>query len=895
MQKRVILLYVLLLLSDYSWSQIDVASMKDSVISKIIEQILLFPQEKLYLQVDKPFYLSGEKVWFRAWLVDAVLHKSVLNQYVYVELINPLDSVVSRVKIRQSQGVLSGFIPLNESLPEGDYTLCAYTESMLNLGADYFFKKNIRIGSPVSATEQPDVKFKYDTGDKLTAEVSFKDVRTQRKITPDGLKIRINKQPVREVKAKVKNDTVAYFKFVLPEKSIHRVFYVENKKCGKFISIPYPQDDYDVSFFPEGGYLLEGVSCAVAFKALNSSGLPVKVTGSIVDSLGNEYAQLETAHDGMGVFSLVSKEGINYYAVCKNEQGKEKQFILPAAKKGMYSLKTETNQNKLYVSVLQSYDVKEQGELFLLLHTRGIVHYASTWDNNYNSISFDSKKFPSGVMQIILFDGNMNPLSERLVFGCNNDQAQVEFNTDLQNYKPRQLVNSKVKITNNKGMPQEGTFSLSITDDNDTKPDSAANILTTLLLTSELKGYINNPGFYFQENNQEAQHALDLLMMTNGWRRYNIPKVVNGKFKNPEFPVKHGMEITGKVRTLLMGKPVVKGQVAILSWEAGFYEETETDGDGRFIFNDFEYPDSSIFIVQALNKKGSKEVELFVDANTFPHVSRVPLLIQTEIEKRKEEEQLSKYIEKADTKYTIENGMRTIYIDDVIIRGKAPEKKEYRYSFYMPGVGSSSTILTEEQLEFSQFISVSDILNYIPFISTVEVDGQKKVLIERMKYRIDRETPNYAALILDDMIIFDYDIDNVVDPSNIERIAVLKGSQATILGGDGAGGAVVITTKKGFSAKNKSPIYNIKKVTPLGFQKPAEFYSPRYETSQQRNNGQPDLRTTIYWNPNVKILSLGEAIFDFYTADASTTYTVVIEGVTSDGIIIHSIRKISRK
>ena len=192
--------------------------------------------------------------------------------------------------------------------------------------------------------------------------------------------------------------------------------------------------------WPEGGYLLDGAECVVAFKALNSEGLPDKVKGRIVDSAGNEYAQLDTQHEGMGLFSFVSKEGIDYFAICKDEHGKEKRFSLPPARKGTYSLQVETNQNKLIVSVLQSSDIKQKGQLFLLLHTRGIVHYASPWDQNYSSISFDTKTFPSGVMQIILLDGTMNPLSERLVFCRNNDQARVKFATDRQNY-----IDSKVQ------------------------------------------------------------------------------------------------------------------------------------------------------------------------------------------------------------------------------------------------------------------------------------------------------------------------------------------------------------------------------------------------------------------------------------------------------------------
>ncbi len=893
MKKSIFFLSLSLLLSQYSHCQVNVTQAKDSVLSNIVEQIVIFPQEKLYLQTDKPLYISGETVWFRAWLVDAVLHKPLANKYVYVELINPLDSVVNRLKIRQDQGAFSGYIPLDENLPEGDYTLCGYTDYMQNLGEDFFFRKYIRIISPLSASIKSEAEFIFDRDDRLTAEVSFSDIITRKKIKYDQLKIRVNDQPASEVKTG--NDTMVHFSFRLPAETTPRVLTVETVKGTRLFPIPYPTDDFEVTFYPEGGYMLQGVPCTVAFKALNSRGLPENVTVKIVNGNGFEYGQVKTTHDGMGLFSIVAKEGEKYYAICTDEQGHEKRFELPEAASDMYSISTETVKNNLYVSVLKSTDIQEECPLFLLLHTRGIVLYAAPWDPDYSSIMFDTDKFPSGVMQIILFDCNMNPLSERLVFCLNNDQAHVELNTDLQNYKSRQKVNAGVKITDINGIPREGTFSVSVTDDNDIKPDSSASILTNLLLTSDLKGYINNPAYYFRENNPEAAEALDLLMLTNGWRRYNIPDAVNGKFTTPVYPERYGMEIKGRTRSMVRGKPVAEGLVAIFSWEAGYYDETATDLNGRFAFNGIEFPDSSSFILQALDKKGSKGIELLIEPDKFPRVSALPPLVVPEFENRPEEKHLSSYVSKADTKYTIENGMRTIYIEEVVITGKAPGEKDYRFSYYMPK--NSPEIMTSEEIEAYQPSNVSDLLKYIPHVDLVTDEfGQRKVILGRMSYRLPGgPSYNYAALIIDDLIIQDYDIDNIIDPSNIERIGVLKGAQATLLGGDGAGGAIVITTKTGYQTYDNAPKYNIRKITPLGYQKPDLFYSPRYDTPELRENRQADLRTTIYWNPNVTVSSSGEAMFDFYTADSPTTYSVVIEGVTSDGTCIHGSGKISRR
>lgn len=885
-RKSTFLPVLFLLFSEPGWTQINPLPTKDSVVRNIVEQVLRFPQEKIYIQTDKTVYLCGEEIWFSAYVVDAVLHKPLKDQYVIAELINPADSVISRIKIRQTDGVYSGHFPLSERVPRGTYTLCAYTENMLNTGGESIFKKSIRIESPLSATMTSDVSFRFGTGDRITAEVTFRDIRAQRKTKPEELKMRINDQPLTEVQTG--SDTVSYFNFRLPEQSRKRVLYLETGNHSEFVTVPFPANDYDVSFYPEGGYLMTGVRSKVAFKVLNSNGLPENITGKVFDNAGRECAQVSALHDGMGLFYLLPEEGLTYHAICRNEDGMEKRFELPAARNGIYSLQVETEGNELFVSVIKSPDISDQSELFLVMHTRGMIHYAKSWDNNYESIAFNSDLFPSGVMQIILFDDKLHPLSERMVFCLNDDQAHTEMITDRQDYDSRDNVHAGLKVTDSKGNPLSGKLSVSVTDDNDVRPDTVSTIMSALLLTSDLKGNINDPGYYFRESNPEVRQALDLLMLTNGWRRYDIPEVIRGNYTSPASPVTGGMEISGRAKRLLSDKPVVNGKVTIFSWDAGYFDETLTDSAGTFVFNKIEFPDSTEFIVQALNEKGKDYIELLVDEDRFAQASGLPQRVSHERAQAKESIQMAGYVARADVKYTLENGMRTIDIEEVVIMGQAPEKKSYNFSYYMPKGSSSATLLTSEQIEELHPAVVSDIFIHIPF-TRIE---NGKVVIERMSYGLNGT--NYAVLIIDDIIIHEYDID-ALDPTNIERIGILKGTASSILGGYGSGGAVVITTKKGHFEFKETPKYNIKKVSPLGYQEPAEFYSPRYDTPELRNNGQPDLRTTIYWNPNVTVSDAGEASFDFYTADASTTYTAVVEGVASDGSVVRNIKKIVRK
>lgn len=887
MHKTVIFLLSLYLISAATAGQAGKFADRDSLIAGIIEQIVLFPQEKIHLQTDKPVYIAGETIWFRAHVADAVLHTPLIRQYVYVELINPLDSVVERAKIRPTDGAFSGYIELDQALPEGDYTLCAYTENMLNPGADYFFRKKIRVVGPLSATVNAKVSFRFEKSDRITAEVIFEDIRSRKRVIPEKLSMRINNQPLSAVRTD--GDTVSRFAFRLPADSERRILSLETSKSRAFIPVPYPHGDYEVSFFPEGGNMPAGTACAIVFKALTSGGLPEKITGEIRDSAGNVYALLETVHDGMGKFYLAADESLKYYAVCINDKGLEKRFELPPARRGVYSLETESAGDTLFFSVLHSTDISGLQGLSFVLHTRGIVHYAEQWDSNYNTVSFDRRDFPSGILQAILFDAEMNPLSERLVFCNGHDQAKAVFATDRQNYEKRQQVNANLQIRGPDGLPRGGDFSVSVTDDNDIKQDTSVSILTSLLLTSDIKGYIHNPGFYFDERNPLAEYALDLLMMTNGWRRYNFSEAVAGQFRKPVFPPKLGMEISGSVRTLIMGKPVEKATVAAFSWETGYFDETLTDSYGRYAFRGIEFPDSTRFVIQALNKAGKPGVELTIDNDLFPRVEKLPFTLMPDIEVVKDVEQISKYVTKADTKYTMENGMRTIYIEEVIINAKAPEKKDYSFSYYMPKASQpSNNVIDFNQIEEIHPALTSELIYHIPF-TRVE---NGKVIIERMKYGLNGTL--YAVLIIDDMIIHDYDID-MIDPYSIERIAVLKGNQATLLGGAGAGGAIVITTRKGASVYKEIPKFNIRTTTPQGYQAPAEFYSPRYDIQEKRESGPPDLRTTIYWNPNVTVSTDGDAAFDFYTADAPAEYTVLIEGITSDGLIIHSRNIISRR
>ena len=162
-------------------------SIPDSLAFLFNTQLTIFPQEKIYVHTDKSHYLSGETIWFRAYLADAITHAPAsVSRYVYVELINPLDSVVTRVKIRPDEEAYYGHLLIPQEAPRGYYTLRAYTAFMTNQEENYFYTKTLQIGNPkMSTADAPDGDFDvsfYPEGGSLLlgapSKVAFKALKS---------------------------------------------------------------------------------------------------------------------------------------------------------------------------------------------------------------------------------------------------------------------------------------------------------------------------------------------------------------------------------------------------------------------------------------------------------------------------------------------------------------------------------------------------------------------------------------------------------------------------------------------------------------------------------------------------------------------------------------------
>ncbi len=455
------------------------------------------------------------------------------------------------------------------------------------------------------------------------------------------------------------------------------------------------------------------------------------------------------------------------------------------------------------------------------------------WDNTKPFMFLPKEQLPSGVIQFLLIDSDKNPISERLVFNISEtDTTKVDFFTNKSNYGQREQVKGSIKLSNYENNPVMASFSVSVTDDKDIKPDTCVNILSTLLLTSEVKGYIESPVYYFSDMNVDKAGKLDLLMMTQGWSRYDVEKVLKGDFERPKNYLELGQYISGSVKGgLFMNKKSGGYPVTLISSKGGVFNQTLTDEEGKFHFLGFEAPDSTSFIIQGLTKKGGDRVELLIDNETFPQSKFTLPHTYTD------SPSFEKYMEKADQNFIVTNGMRMIYLKDIEIIGKKNSLSERGKSTFSSGMNPRVSYKDFEKYH------PNDIFQVLRNFGGVVVTGDKVSI-----------RGGGDPLVLVDDIQYEAEFLSSIPIQDVDEVEVIKDGTAAIFGMRGANGVIMITTKRGEITSARDIKFNIKYITPLGYQVTKEFYSPRYETEDKKSNPNPDLRTTIHWLLLLKLI-----------------------------------------
>jgi hypothetical protein len=906
------------------------------------------PSEKLYLQFDKPYYAVGDTLWFKAYLFNAAyLTASDKSGLMYIDIANDSNKVIKQYKLPVHAGLSWGNISLDEKeFTTGTYTLRAYTNWMRNFGDDYFYYKTFYISSAnennllINQQVSTSVVNGSNTAD---VKLQFSDIN-KKPIRIEPLNLQVISEGKRLYKQKLPTDIsgIVDVNFAIPQKASNITIVAESEKKDRKAVIPVALNRYenvDTQFLPESGNLVAGLPAHIGFKAIGEDGKGIDISGIITDHAQQQVAAFKSLHNGMGSFDLTAKDGEVYTAKVTLPNGAIKEYPLPVVKitGTVLQVKNTMESDSLGISVATTNDIVQSNESYFLIgKARGIFCYAAIvnfHESNLVKIKIAKSLFPSGLAHFTLMTEKYQPLNERLVFIDHHDNLNIHLETSKPAYGVRDSIALHIKVTDNNGKPITGSFSLAVTDDAQVKTDSLSseNIITHLLLTSDLKGYLEEPGYYLSSITKDKWQALDNLLLTQGWVGYNWQQVLNSPAIT--YQPEHELEVMGNVLNAF-NKPVKGTNVILLSKSPALVMDTVTDNNGRFIFHHFPKVDTPQFVLKAVNKNGkSFNVGITVDEVKPP-----------EFIKSFSPVEMPWYVNSDSIllNYAKSNALTKLQqyfpnSDHVLKEVKILSKKIIKGSQNLNGPGNADLVLDEKDLEAANkkswlqlleenikgfkvgeikkdWFFLQDIKNPITIDKGMVVSREHEwyfINDKPVKFYIDgisvtdmfptstSEVLNYSSAFLN-MTSF-LKAHKVEDIKGVElnfsdkysliytsTYIPLDSKQPPINPNDAS--FIEITTRSGHGPQmDNTPGMFLYK--PLAISYPKQFYKPKY-TLNDTSKHIPDLRSTIDWEPNVITDANGEAKVSFFTADKPSTYTVIIEGSDMNGNLGYKREKI---
>uniref|UniRef100_UPI0040293954 TonB-dependent receptor plug domain-containing protein n=1 Tax=Bacteroides thetaiotaomicron TaxID=818 RepID=UPI0040293954 len=858
------------------FSSLSAQTMQDTIIANfsLMERI---PKEKLYLHLDKPFYGAGEKIWFKGYLVNAITHQdNAQSNFIITELINRSDSIVERKKIRRDSLGFHNAFTLPATLPAGDYYLRGYSNWMLNEDPDFFFSRNIKIGNSIDNTIVSSIEYQQEDDTHYTAKIKFTS-NVQAVFENTTIKYLYLENGKIKNKGKKKTDENGWISISLPDlkspvaRRIEVEFDDPQYIYKRTFHLPVFTNDFDVKFFPEGGALINIPHQNVAFKAQGADGFSKEVEGFLFNSKGDTLTNFRSEHNGMGIFTMNPVDNETYYVTVRTNDSITKRFDLPAIEPKGISIAMSHYKQEIRYEIQKTEATEWPQKLFLLAHTRGKLAILQPINPKRTFGKMNDSLFTEGITHFMLIDEQGNALSERLIFVPDHKPNQWQITADQPTYGKREKVSLQIAAKDNEGNPVEGTFSVSITDRKSIQPDSLAdNILSNLLLTSDLKGYVEDPAYYFLNQDARTLRSIDYLMMTHGWRRHKMENVLRTPSLNFTNYIEKGQTISGRIMGFF-GANVKKGPICVLAPKYNIIATTETDEKGQFIVNT-SFRDSTTFLVQARTKKGFAGVDILMDPPQYPVAThKAPYLNGAATF-------MEDYLMNTRDQYYMEGGMRVYNLKEVTVTAK--RERPSSKSIYTGGI---NTYTVEEDRLQGYGQTAFDAASRLP---SVTITNGSEIHI--------RNNSEPAIIVIDDIVYEDAsDILKDIQVSDMSSISLLRGADAVILGPRASGGAVVITLKDPRNLPAR-PAQGIITYTPLGYSESVEFYHPTYDTPEKKNAQRSDFRSTVYWNPELRLDAEGKATIEYYTPDSTAPEDIIIEGVDKNGKVCRILQTINK-
>lgn len=848
--------------------------------------------EKIYTQTDRPFYFPGETIWFKSYIVSSDNTISTMSDLVHAELISPKGAVIKSLLLTVEQGYAYGDFDIDSNWAGGIYTLKVYTNWMRNYTEDAFFTKQITVQKVVQPNLLLNLKFQkegYGKSSEVIADFDAKDLKNN----PLA-----NKEMTFEVTLKGQHFTSQTFttdaegkahpKFKLPEHletaDVVLNVLIPYQGTTESISRPVPVvlDTIDLQFFPESGQIISGTTNTIALKALNEFGKPVDVSGQILDKNLNVITDFKSFHDGMGSFKFFAKSDQVYYAKILEPFTSERNIQLPNVQhEGVkFSVETDRSQTKLELfSTLNE-------NLFLEVRNASAVVMTKTIRSSQKDVVLNTAHFPMGITTFSIKNKNHDVIAERLVFMNAHKQLHISIALEKETYDTREKICVKIKTTDEDHNPIPSNLSLSVADNKllSFADDKQDHILSSLLISSQLKGKLHKPDFYLNSKEPKSEKALDYVMMTHGWRSYIINPTVsteNAQFSPEQTAIQHGIVLDRK------GNPT-KANLFLFDEHGSKVLVFETKENGMFSFK-FNTNRSLILIAYADNG------ETLIIKNTDLKNANLAQGLRRKNEVNKDE---GKRFEKNinPIKKTIKQDAITevalladdMALDEIVVTAYGMDMKE--------AMSGSMTIVREISLGGTGSL-IDALQGNVAGIQVIQSPGQpgnsSRISIRGMASLSGTNEP----LIVVDGVPYDQNTFANLDANQVSSVTVLKDAAGTTLYGSKATNGVIIVTTKNSSFYNN---YGKKRLNNANYNNytlqqyynydtpntytAQQFYVPKYD-SKELPEERTDFRKTIYWNPVVQTDANGEAELEYYNSDAITSFKIVAEGIGFNGLI----------
>ena len=840
----------------------------------------LCPQEKVYLHFDNTAYFQNETIWFSATVLDATTGNVADSKVLYVELLSPTGVVLRQQKLQVVDGRCHGSLPLiDASVEEAN-------------------EKHGVMGYPSGY---------YEVRAYTRTMLNFDAHGCFSRVFP------VYKAPEKE------GD------YSNPVMEVYNAKGIERPETEELKAL-------NIDFLPEGGHLIAGITNRIAFKATGKNGQGVTIE-TLTDGEGNEIV-LSPQHRGMGSFLYTPTE--RRPKVKARYEGKEYTFTLPKPEEEGYALRlTPRTDRTLQVAIATTHPEADRLLGYTLVR-HGKCELIDTLTMHATSFSrtVNTHKLPTGVYQFSLFDAGGTLYATRMLFINNGvSTASVSVTTNKKAYAPFEEVKLRLQVE------EEGNhhLSLSVRDAADYGTGYSDDLRTYMLLSSELKGYIENPAYYFEVDDDEHRKALDQLMLVQGWSRYDWQRMSGNTPSRINHYSEGALVLDGWALHPRKDEPMVGIEVKmkLYSPDRKLVQEMRAVTDERgywgAIFQDFEgewdlslqtYRDSEPVVARLRLERATAPDVIAYETGELHLQHRIDSTMYTPWVKEEREHDLGektivldnvevegrrKYIDyctfqafdvRKDAELMTDKGEYTYTVADYLVKKgykiDYSDGMSYEQSLNGDGIPEAAASAKEMGTNISGMMQEasgvddmrSEYINWLICKSTINgfrtlwyvKEGKNNATAPSSLPGFDVDIKDVKSIIVYDSPYSYMGNVEIIYEFGAEFIKKVQEPLPSFPAGLYVVEIHLYPGRKSRVAWNK----NTRQTSFDGYSSQMDFYAPEYPNGPIE--GDADYRRTIYWNPDVKTDERGGAEVEFYNNGYSRSLSVSVEGMTDRGI-----------